>query len=179
MLQLDLKPAGSFRAGEIPTFEVVLRNAGASATAVLLYMFDYRLKAAMVAQNEGKGASYEAQPFHTVRWEPARAQDVVRLEPGAEVRHRLSWDDPYAFAFIQRHSQPPVVTPGYRIKGFPAGTFRFSTGLFEQMGIYVGADGVFDHRLEGRRLPAEVPDGAVWGPVSVSSLEAEVSLTFA
>lgn len=179
MLEMKLRPERTdYRAGELPNLEVSLRNTRPTPVRLLAYMLDYRLKAAMVAQNEGRGASYELQPFRSVEWQPARPGDVLTLQPGADWTHRLEWTDRWEFGWIQRHSQPPIVTPGYRLKGFPAGSYRFSTGLFARIGIYRGADGVFDHRLEGKRLPDEIPGSSGWGAVETPDLETEVLLTF-
>jgi hypothetical protein len=178
-LSLELVPdQNQYSAGAIPTFHVVLRNVGSEPVRMLGYMLDYRLKAAMVAQNKGKGSSYELQPFHTVQWDKPTAEHMLELAPQGELKHALTWNDPWGFAWIQRHSQPPIVTPGYQLKGFPVGSYAFSTALMDQMGIYVGQDGVFDHRLEGRPLPAGIPGHEVWGPVHVKLVEGETVVTF-
>lgn len=179
-LSLELVPdREQYAEGDIPTFQVVLRNVGSEPLRVLRYMLDYRLKAAMVAQNQAKGPNFELQPFHTVQWEKPGPDHVKLLPPNGELRHPLKWDDQWGFAFLQRHSQPPVVTPGYRLKGFPAGTFVFSTALMNQMGIYVGQDGVFDHTIEGKPLPAGIAGHEIWGQVHVTLVEGEATVTFA
>lgn len=178
-LSLELVPERQqYSEGDVPTFHVVLRNVGSEPVRMLRYMLDYRLKAAMVAQNTGKGSSYELQPFRTVQWEKPASGQVLELPPNGELKHALTWDDAWGFAWIQRHSQPPIVTPGYQLKGFPAGSFAFSTALMDQMAIYVGQDGVFDHRLEGKPLPSGIPGHEVWGPVHVKLVEGETLITF-
>lgn len=166
------------KAGSLPELLVTLRNVGTRPVRLLTYMLDYRLKAAITADRQEKGFSYELQPFHPVEWDRPSPGDVTFLAAGAEHVHRLSWDDAYGFGFIQRHSQPPLVPSGFKLKGFPPGTYKFSTCLQQRMAVYVGQDGVFDHKLQPRRLPDGVPGHQIWGPAQCPDLEAELTLSF-
>lgn len=174
-MSMELKPLTT---APLPEFEVVLRNTGSELVQFLAYMLDYRLKAAMVANRQGKGASYEAQPFRKVAWATPQASDLISLAPGQEHRHVLRWDDPWDFGFVQRHSQPSTMTPRFKLHQFPAGTFDFKTVVFNEMAIYVGQDGVFDHTLESRRLPQDLPNAALLGHAFIGDLEAFAQISF-
>ncbi len=171
---------GPLPAGHFPQLTFRLVNAGDQPVRFLTYLIDYRLKAALVATNLGKGPSFELQPFRPLQLEKPSNDDVLTLEPGEDWTHPFLWSDAWQFGFIQRHSQPPMVTPGYKLKGFPAGQFRFSTLLFDQLGAYVGQDGLFDHQLKSYRLPDDIPEGRqCWGDMVCPEVEAEAVVEFA
>lgn len=171
MLQLTLNSAkGSYQAGEMPMLTYKISNLGDQPVAYWAYLLEYRLKASLVAENQGKGSSFELQPFHPQPWPAAQFTDTLHLAPGADWQAPLVWNDPYGFAFVQRHSQPPVIPITYTVKGLPAGQFRLRVYLSNTVAYYVGQDQLFDRRLESRTHPDQAQ-----API----LEAELTLTFA
>ena len=171
MLQLTLTSAkASYQAGEMPMLTYKISNQGDQPVAYWAYLLDYRIKASLVAEYQGKGSSFELQPFRSQPWPVAQFTDILQLAPGAHWQAPLLWNDPYGFAFVQRHSQPPVIPITYSVKGLPAGQFRLRIYLSNQVGYYVGQDQLFDRRLESRTHPDKSQ-----API----LEAELALTFA
>lgn len=151
MVMTPIKP--TYRAGELPEFVVVLTNNSSTPVKLCRYRLDYRLKAAMVVRGEARGPRFEAQPFVSQKWEPLDPNDIVTLAPGQSLSHRLTFSQDPVFGFLRRAKQSPVIPASHAIKGFPAGKFSFNTALSNQVGLYIGRDGVFDHRLEGRKVP--------------------------
>ena len=179
-LQLELLPTQSdFAAGSIPDFAVRIRNSGSSAARVCIYMLDYRLKAAMVANSHQGKSDFELQPFRPVTWLPIILGDVIELAPGAHHEHLLKLNGDDVFGFIQRHSQLPAVPSSWIVKGFPAGQFTFQTALSEQMGIYVGQTGFFDRKLEARKVPRDLPGGEAYSDCFMPFIKGTATLRFA
>lgn len=176
---MELSTDSRCAANSLPRFQVVIANRSQAPVRLCAYMLEYRLKAAMVAVRQGAGADYELQPFQPVTWRPFATADLVTLEPGQKLEHTLQLPGEGDFGFIQRRSQPPVIPKKWVIAGFPAGTFAFNTAISDQMGIYVGAPGVFDHRLEGRKIPRDLPDAGSPEGVFTDLLEASATVTFA
>ncbi len=167
MLKLTLSSAKpAYQAGEMPMLSYSISNDGEQAETYWAYLLDYRLKASLVAENQGKGSSFELQPFHPQPWPGSQFTDTLHLAPGAHWQEPLLWNDAYGFAFVQRHSQPPVIPITYAVKGLPAGQYRLRVYLSNQVAYYVGQDQLFDRRLETRTGEAPV-------------LEAELTLNFA
>ena len=151
MLQLTLSSAkASYQAGEMPMLSYKISNLGDKLVSYWAYLLEYRLKASLVAENQGKGSSFELQPFHPQAWPDAQFTDTLQIAPGAHWQAPLLWNDPYGFAFVQRHSQPPVIPITYTVKGLPAGQFRMRVYLSDTVSYYVGQDQLFDRRLESR-----------------------------
>ena len=154
-LALKLVPtAKTFQAGEFPQFTATIVNEGTQPVKFCRYKLDYRLKAAMVVSGP---KNYEAQPFKTQRWEDLRKKDIVTLEPGEKIEHTITFQDDPIFGIIRRAKQPPIIPRSNSIHGFEAGTYTFNTALSSKVGIYIGQDGVFDGRLEARRVPEKWP----------------------
>ena len=160
MVQMMIEPDSlSYPAGSVPDFTVILRNNSSKPMKLCTYMLQYRLKAAMIARGVSeKAGDYELQPFHTQKWDEVRESDFQVIQPGKQISMRIELSAEHQFGFIRRHSQPPVVPVTHIIKGFPAGTYEFSTALSDQMAIYTGEDGVFDYRLE-EKLINKLPGG--------------------
>lgn len=146
-----------YQAGTLPEFVVTLTNKTENPIKYCRYRLDYRLKAAMVVDGGSAGQDYEAQPFVSQAWEPLKSEDIVVVNPGESVTHRLTFTGDPVFGFLRRAKQPPVIPATNSIKGFPAGTFSFNTALSNKVGLYVGRDGVFDHKLEVRKVPDQWP----------------------
>jgi hypothetical protein len=154
-LAMTLTPSQSvFKAGSLPSFQVTIANQSQEAVMFCRYRLDYRLKAAMVVKGE---QNYEAQPFVPQTWQDIRKKDIVTLAPGESLTHSLSFDNDPVFGFVRRAKQPPIIPRSNSLTGFPAGSYSFNTALSNQVGLYVGKDGVFDHRLEGRKVPDQWP----------------------
>ena len=169
MLQLTLTSAkASYQAGEMPMLSYKITNQGEQPVAYWAYLLDYRLKASLVAENQGKGTSFELQPFHPQPWPASQFTDTLNLAPGAHWQAPLLWNDAWGFAFVQRHSQPPVIPITYAVKGLPGGQYRMRIYLSDSVAYYVGQDQLFDRRLETRS------HDKAQAPV----LEAELSLSF-
>lgn len=175
-LVMEMVPLRSiYSVGELPQFRVTFANRGVSPLKFCRYKLDYRLKAAMVAEGVPKGAHFEAQPFVTQSWDPLKQEDIVVLAPGEELTHILKFEDDPVFGFLRRAKQPPVIPVSNAVKGFPKGTFSFNTAVSNQVGLYVGQSGVFDRRLEGRKVPD------VWPGVQgchLGLVEATAKVTF-
>lgn len=149
MLQLKLTSAkASYQAGEMPMLSYKITNQGEEPVAYWAYLLDYRLKASLVADNQGKGSSFELQPFFPQPWPAPQFTDTLNLAPGAHWQAPLLWNDAYGFAFVQRHSQPPVIPITYSLKGLPAGQYRLRVYLSDTVAYYVGQEQIFDRRLE-------------------------------
>ncbi|MCA9780604.1 MAG: hypothetical protein KC800_27960 [Candidatus Eremiobacteraeota bacterium] len=156
MRMIPVKEA--YPAGTLPQFEVIITNASQQPVRFCRYRLDYRLKAAMVVDGGKGGQDFELQPFVSQTWEPLNSsKDIVILGPGEQLRHRLTFKDDPIFGFLRRAKQPPVIPASNAVDGFPAGKYSFNTALSNQVGLYVGKDGVFDHRLEGRKVPDQWP----------------------
>lgn len=157
-LEMSLTPAKAvYPAGTLPKFVVTLTNKTQAPIRYCRYRLDYRLKAAMVVDGGSGGADYEAQPFVGQTWEPLKPDDIVVVNPGESLTHRLSFTGDALFGFLRRAKQPPIIPATNCIKGFPAGEFSFNTALSNKIGLYVGQDGVFDHKLEVRKVPDQWP----------------------
>lgn len=154
-LSLKLNPTQeTFQAGQFPQFKVVVSNDTTKTVKFCRYKLDYRLKAAMVIRGP---KNYEAQPFVSQRWEDLRKRDIVTLEPGDRIEHVLSFQEDPVFGIIRRAKQPPIIPRSNSIVGFEPGTYTFNTALSSKVGIYIGRDGVFDGRLDARRVPEKWP----------------------
>lgn len=147
----------SYSEGQLPEFDVVLKNSSQAPVKFCRYRLDYRLKAAMVVDGGTGGLDFEAQPFVPQKWDPLEPEDIVTLAPGESLTHRLSFQNDSIFGFLRRAKQPPIVPASNAISGFPKGNYEFNTALSNQVGLYVGQTGMFDHRLEGRKVPDQWP----------------------
>lgn len=157
-LEMTLTPARpTYRTGELPEFTVSLTNRSQEPLKFCRYRLDYRLKAAMVVDGGQGGPDFEAQPFVSQTWEPLTEADYVTLAPGETLSHKLTFDKDPIFGFLRRAKQPPVIPSTNIIEGFPSGRFTFNTALSNQVGLYVGKNGVFDRKLEGRKVPDQWP----------------------
>ena len=162
----------TFKAGTLPTFQVTITNQSQEVVKFCRYRLDYRLKAAMVVKGT---QNYEAQPFVKQTWEDIRKKDIVDLQPGESLQHTLSFDNDPIFGFVRRAKRPPIIPRANCLKGFPAGTFEFNTALSNQVGLYVGETGVFNHRLEGRKVPDQWPG---MGGCFLQLIEGSTTVTF-
>ena len=165
-----------YQAGELPSFQITLTNTSSQPLKFCRYKLDYRLKAAMIADGGKTGPDFELQPFVAQSWESFTPEDIVTLAPGESLQHTLTFQEDPVFGFLRRAKQPPIIPASNAIKGFPAGKFHFNTALSNQVGIYVGRDGVFDHKLEGRKVPDQWP-GNIEG-CFLDLVEASASVTF-
>ncbi len=137
----------------LPDFTVIIRNNSDKPVTICIYMIEYRLRMAMAAKGIAKGSfNYIYQPFNPMTWEAPTGKEFSSLSPGRQLSFRLELSQDAYFGFVQRHSQPPVIPSSHAIKGFPAGTYDFSTCIQDQMAIYKGKAGVFDHTLEEKQL---------------------------
>jgi hypothetical protein len=154
-LELTITPSKStMKAGDLPSFEVSITNQSQQPVMFCRYRLDYRLKAAMVVKGP---QNYEVQPFVSQRWQDVRKKDIVTLTPGETLSHTLTFENDPIFGFVRRAKQPPVIPRSNSLKGFPAGSYSFNTAVSNQVGLYIGQDGVFDHKLEGRKVPDKWP----------------------
>jgi hypothetical protein len=144
----------ALKAGSLPSFQVSITNQSQEAVMFCRYRLDYRLKAAMVVKGP---QNYEAQPFVTQTWQDVRKKDIVTLAPGETLSHTLTFEGDPIFGFVRRAKQPPIIPRSNSLKGFPAGTYSFNTAVSNQVGLYMGREGAFDHRLEGRKVPDQWP----------------------
>lgn len=165
-----------YKAGELPSFQVALKNKSSQAVKFCRYKLDYRLKAAMIADGGKGGLDFELQPFVTQSWEKFTPEDIVTLAPGESLEHKLSFHKDPIFGFLRRAKQPPVIPASNAIDGFPAGTYEFNTALSNQVGIYVGRDGMFDRKLEGRKVPDQWPGNM--GDCYLNLVEASATVKF-
>jgi len=157
-IQMTLTPAQeSYPAGALPEFVVELKNVSDTPVRFCRYRLDYRLKAALVVDGGKGGKDFEAQPFVSQKWTPVKQKDIAFLRPGETLSHRLSFQDDPIFGFLRRAKQPPIIPASNAISGFPPGRYSFNTALSNQVGLYVGRDGFFDHNLEGRKVPDKWP----------------------
>jgi len=137
----------------LPDFTVIIRNDSDRRVVICIYMIEYRLRMAMAAKGLTRGAfNYIYQPFEPMTWEGASGKEFSPLSPGRQLSFRLELSKDAYFGFVQRHSQPPVIPNSHAIKGFPAGTYEFSTCIQDRMAIYSGKPGVFDHTLLEKQL---------------------------
>ena len=154
-LELTITPTNqTLRAGSLPEFTVTITNQSEQPVMFCRYRLDYRLKAAMVVKGP---MNYEVQPFVRQRWQDVRKKDIVTLEPGEHLTHTLNFEEDPIFGFVRRAKQPPIIPRSNSLKGFPAGSYSFNTALSNQVGLYTGQDGVFDHNLDGRKVPDQWP----------------------
>lgn len=145
----------SYSKGSLPDFNVILRNNGDKPVMICIYMIQYRLRLAMAAKGLTSGTfNYIYQPFQPAQWDDPVGKEFSPLSPGGQLSFLLdlSKDAPSYFGFVQRHSQPPIIPSSHVIKGFPAGTYEFSTCIQDRMAIYKGKPGVFDNTLEKKQL---------------------------
>lgn len=147
----------TYKVGELPEFTVSLTNRSDQPLKFCRYRLDYRLKAAMIADGSQGTPDFEAQPFVTQSWEPLKDDDLVTLAPGQTLTHQLTFSGDAIFGFVRRSKQPPVIPSSNAITGFPAGRFTFNTAVSHQVGLYVGQNGMFDRKLEGRKVPDQWP----------------------
>lgn len=175
-LEMTLTPTSPiYKAGELPEFTVSLTNRSSAPLNFCRYRLDYRLKAALVVDGGPGGLDFEAQPFVRQVWEPLTDGDYITLAPGETLSHKLTFHNDPIFGLLRRAKQPPVIPSTNIIEGFPAGRFKFATALSHQVGLYVGRDGVFDRKLEGRKVPDQWP--GVSGYYS-ELVEAEATVIF-
>lgn len=154
-LSMSMVPSSKTqKAGTLPSFEVTITNQTQEPVKFCRYLLDYRLKAAMVATGE---QNYEAQPFVTQSWKELKPEDIVSLAPGESFTHHLSFQDDPIFGFVRRAKQPPIIPRSHVIQGFPKGSYSFNTALSNQVGLYIGETGVFNHKLQGRKVPDQWP----------------------
>lgn len=157
-LSMKMIPAAqSYPANSLPQFEIVVTNTSDEPIRFCRYRLDYRLKAAMVVDGGPGGRDFELQPFVSQEWVPFQDEDIVTLAPGEQLSHQLTFEGDPIFGFLRRAKQPPIVPASNAISGFPAGKYTFSTALSNQVGLYVGRDGFFDHSLQGRKVPDQWP----------------------
>jgi hypothetical protein len=149
----------SYGTDRIPDFTVIIRNSGAAPVKFCMYMLEYRLKSAMYAENAENSAGFSFLPFKPVKWEPLKADEFKSFAAGEEMKISLKLSADPDFGFVPNYSQPPVIPPTHRLKGFPAGRYGFRTILFHQMALYIGASGVHDFRLE-QKLLRDLPGGS-------------------
>lgn len=144
--------------GSIPDFRITIRNTTAKPARLCTYMLHYRLMLAMTARIED-GFEYGLYPFRKGQWEKFQARHFRTLAPGKELTEALGITEGTqngGWAFARTGDQPPILTWKYRIVGFPAGTYTFTTCLLARMALYKGLDGAYDKTLESRALPEQI-----------------------
>lgn len=157
-LEMSLSPVQAvYPVGSLPEFTVTFTNRSQTPVKLCRYKLDYRLKAAMVVDGGAGGPDFEAQPFVTQTWNDLKAEDIVTVGPGQTISHQLKFEADPVFGFLRRAKQPPVIPSTNAIKGFPSGTFSFNTAISNKIGLYVGQNGVFDHKLQVRHVPDQWP----------------------
>jgi hypothetical protein len=160
----------------IPDFMVIIKNTGTFPVRLCTYMLQYRLKAAMYAENAESSAGFSFLPFKPSPWETAKDDDFKTFQPGEEMKVPLNLSRDNDFGFVPNYSQPPIIPPAHRMKGFPPGRYGFRTLLFHQMAIYVGGAGVHDYKLERKKIQ-DLPGGHD-SDVFIDRIEGRCTLVF-
>gem|GEM_PF-1930821 len=171
-----LEPAKlTYSKNSIPDFNVIIRNNSDKSVVICIYMIEYRLRMAMSAKGLTPGTvNYIFQPFKPVSWGDVTGKEFSSLSPGRQLSFLLDLSQDVDFGFVPRHSQPSPIPNSHAIKGFPPGSYEFSTCIQDRMAIYKGKAGVFDNTLEKKQLNT-LPgaDGAYFDLV-----EAKTKVTF-
>jgi hypothetical protein len=143
----------TYAKGTIPDFNVIIRNNSDKPVKICIYMIEYRLRLALSAKGLTPGAfGYIYQPFEPMNWDAPVSKEFTTLSPGRQLNFLLDISQDVYFGFVQKHSQPSVIPNSHAIKGFPAGTYEFSTCIQDRMAIYKGKSGVYDNTLEKKQL---------------------------
>jgi hypothetical protein len=153
-LTLTLAPdKAQYAAGALPSFRAVIKNTGTTAVKLCTYMLRYRLLAAINVK-EAAGQDYALFPFTPAKYAPAKPTDLKLLAPGQEISEPLAVTNEWGF--VKNGSLPPIVSRRFIMKGFPAGTYTFSTGIFGGMAVYQGEADAYDSKWVQKTLPDDL-----------------------
>jgi hypothetical protein len=177
-LTLTLTPdKPQYAAGTLPSFRAVIKNAGTTPVKLCTYMLRYRLLAAINVK-EAAGQDYALFPFTPAKFAPVKPADIKTLAPGQEISEQLTVTQEWGF--VKNGSLPPIVSRNFIMKGFPAGTYTFSTGIFGGMAVYQGEPDAYDSKWVKKKLPEELASAEKLDPTGVfrGELEGKTKIKF-
>lgn len=145
-----------YPAGTLPDLKAVLTNRAPRPVSFCAYMLGPRILATLTAE-DAEGQDYELYPFRPGRWVPVKPTDFRTIPPGKAFAVRLPLAESKIWGFVTSGGQPPLVTQGYALRGFPAGEVIFRARLSAQAPLYVGQSGAYDRKWEWKTVPDELP----------------------